>query len=58
MTARQTRGLLIIGGVIAVALVVIALVLARGVLAPPLTGAQQTATAVRVFQTIGAGLEK
>lgn len=58
MSTQQNRSLLIIGAVIAVALIVIALVLARSVLAPPLTSAQQTATAVRVFQTIDAGLSR
>lgn len=57
MAAQQNRGLLIIGAVIAIALVVIALVLARTAFFPPLTSAQQTATARSVFQTIDAGLK-
>lgn len=57
MPIQHNRSLLVIGAVIAVALVVIALVLLRGVIAPPLTSAQQTATVISVFQTINAGLK-
>lgn len=58
MTAQQNRTLIGIGAIIAVALVVIALILARVAIFPPLTNAQRTATMHVIYQTIGAGLEK